>query len=158
MTTSETKGAEQVSISTKTPGGFDLHGQFTAATAVAVMAAAVEVRPQPRAPTKVLGAFDPRFGHPVAVHRLFPDAGREDFSDDRSNSDETETDSSSLGVAHDLIGCVIAGEDGTSQCNHSGVDHVATAQRCLENYSREEAARKQRLHDVSQPHVGVRFA
>lgn len=157
MTTSENKSAEQVSISTKTPGGFDLHGQFTAATAVAVMAAAAEVRPQPRAPTKVLGALDPRFGHPVSVHKLFPDAGRDDVSDDRSNSDETETESSSLGVAHDLIGCVIAGEDGTSQCNHSGVDHVATAQRCLENYSRDEAARKQRRESVGKPVVGVRF-
>ena len=72
---------------TPTMGGFDLKGQFTTATVAAVMARNAEVRPQPaRTPTKVLGQFDPRpvFAN-ASVHALFPDAGRDDFSDDRSN-------------------------------------------------------------------------
>ena len=65
--------------------------------------------------------------------------------------------SSSLGVAHDLLGCVLAGEDNTSECNHSGVDHIDMARQCLENYAKEESARKQRRAAVGQPVVGVRF-
>jgi len=140
-----------MSISTKTLGGFDLKGQFTPATVAAVMARDTEVRPQPpRAPTKVLGQFDARFGHPVAVHKLFPD--------DHTDGDEAKTASSSLGVAHDLIGCVLAGEDNTGACNHSHVDHIATARQCLDNYAKEEDARKQRREDVGQPMARVRFA
>lgn len=103
------------------------------------------------------GKYDPR---PVftnkAVNALFPSRGADDFSDDRTSADD-ETGSTSLGVAHDLIGCVIAGEDGTQSCVHEG-DHIALAKQCLENYSREEAARKQRRESVGQPVVGVRFA
>ena len=123
------------------------------------MARNAEVRPQPgRTPTKVLGAFDPRQFGPVAVHALFPDAGRHDFSDDRTDSAADDgTESSSLGVAHDLIGCVLAGKDNTSECNHSGVDHIDMAGRCLANYSRDEAGRAKRRSDAGQ-HARVRFA
>ena len=153
----KTKGAEPMSISTKTPGGFDLRGQFTAATVAAVMARDTEVRPQPaRAPTKVTGQFDARFGHPVAVHKLFPDAGRDDFSDDRSNvADDDTTEHSNLGMAADLINCEISGESGPG-CGHNGVDHVARAIDCLTNYARDDAVRKKNLADAGRMH-SIRF-
>jgi hypothetical protein len=152
------KGAEQVSASTK-PGGFDLRGQFTTATTEAVMAAAAEVRPQPpRTSPKVMGAFDPRFGHPVSVHKLFPNAGRDDnFSDDRSNSprDDDATEHSNLGMAADLINCEISGESGPG-CGHN-CDHVARATECLQNYSRDQAMRDKNRADAGNAHQ-VRFA
>lgn len=156
----KTKGAEQVSVSTK-PGGFDLKGQFTTATVTAVMAAAAEVRPKPqRAPTKVLGQFDPRpvFAN-ASVNALFPDAGRDDVSDDRSNSpraDDDTTEHSNLGMAADLINCEISGESGPG-CGHNGVDHVARAIDCLTNYARDDAMRKRNLADAGRAH-SVRFA
>jgi hypothetical protein len=104
------------------------------------------------------GKFDPR---PVffnaSVNALFPSRGADDFSDDRSNgAADDETGSTSLGVAHDLIGCVLAGEDGTQSCVHEG-DHIALAKQCLENYSRDEAARKQH-RDMAEKSTMVRFA
>jgi len=144
-------------VSTEKP--FDLAGQFTSSTVAAVMARNAEVRPQlPRAATKVMGAFDPRQFGPVAVHALFPDAGRQDLSDDRTSVDDDETGSTSLGVAADLLNCRIAGQEGTSECVHEGGDHVDMARQCLERYAKEEAARKQRRESVGQPIVGVRFA
>jgi hypothetical protein len=139
---------------------FDLAGQFTSSTVAAVMARNAEVRPEsPRTPTKVLGAFNPRLFGPVAVHALFPSRGADDFSDDRSNADDDDDiGSASLGVAADLLNCRIAGHEGTSECVHKGGDHVDLARQCLERYSREEAARKQRRASVGQNVVGIRFA
>ena len=149
---------EPVSISTKTPGGFDLRGQFTTATVTAVMANAEKAkadRPQPRTPTKVSGQFDPRQFGPVAVHALFPDAGREDFSDDRGNAGDDDTsEHSNLGMAADLINCEISGESGPG-CGHS-CDHVARATECLQNYARDEAMRKKNRDEAGKTH-SVRF-
>lgn len=152
------KGAERVSVSTKIPGGFDLSGQFTTATVTAVMAAAAEVWPQPpRTPTKVLGAFDRRFGHPVAIHKLFPDAGRDDFSDDSTYRDTDDaSEHSNLGMAADLINCEISGESGPG-CGHH-CDHVARATECLQNYARDEAALNKHRDDAGRMAVSVRFA
>jgi hypothetical protein len=102
--------------------------------------------------------FNPQLFTSTAVHAKFlPDAGRQDFSDD-SVDDDDETGSTSLGVAHDLIGCVLAGEDNTGSCNHSGVDHVDMARQCLERYAKEESARAKRRASVGQNVVGIRFA
>ena len=106
------------------------------------------------------GKFDPR---PVftntAVHALFPDAGRDDFSDDRSNSPRDDFDEpnehSNLGMAADLINCEISGESGPG-CGHNGVDHVARAIDCLQNYSRDQAMRDKHRADAGQH--SVRFA
>jgi hypothetical protein len=99
--------------------------------------------------------FDPRatFSN-KSINVVYP--SRDDFSDDRVNTDDdAEAGSSSLGVAHDLIGCVLAGEDGTQSCVHEG-DHVALAKECLERYSRDEAMRKQHRADAGRQH-SVRF-
>lgn len=153
--TAEPIGDARVNLETP----FNLAGQFTTATVAAVMAKNTEIRPQPRTSRKVMGAFDPRQFGPVAVHALFPSAGGDDFSDDRTDSgDDDETGSTSLGVAADLLNCRIAGQEGTSECVHEGGDHVDMARQCLERYAKEEAARKQRRDAVGQPVVGVRFA
>ena len=105
------------------------------------------------------GKFDPRptFTN-ASVHALFPDAGRDDFPDDRSNAaDDDDIGSTSLGVAHDLLACRIAGEEGTSACVHEGGDHVDMARQVLERYAKDETARKQNLASVGQQH-SVRFA
>ena len=107
------------------------------------------------------GKFDPR---PVftnkAVNAVFPDAGRDDFSDDRSNSPRDDFDEpnehSNLGMAADLINCEISGESGPG-CGHKG-DHVARAIDCLQNYARDETARKQHRDDAGRMAVSVRFA
>ena len=136
---------------------FDLAAQFTSSTVAAVMARNAEVRPEPaRTPTKVLGQFDARFGHPVSVHKLFPDAGRDDFSDDRSNAaDDDTSEHSNLGMAADLINCDISGESGPG-CGHNNCDHVARATECLQNYARDEAMRKKNRDEAGQH--SVRFA
>jgi hypothetical protein len=152
------KGAEQVDASTKA-GEFDLKGQFTAPTVAAVMARNAEVRPErPRTPTKVIGAFDPRRFGPVAVHALFPDAGRDDFSDGRSNGatdgDDDTTEHSNLGMACDLLNCEISGESGPG-CGHN-CDHIARATECLQNYAKDQAMRDKNRADAG--HHSVRFA
>lgn len=147
---------EPVSVSA---GGFDLAGQFTSATVAAVMARNAEVRPEPpRTPTKVSGQFDPRQFGPVSVHSLFPDAGRGDFSDDRSNAaDDGETsDSHRVGYASDLLNCEVSGESGPG-CVHGDVDHVARAIDCLTNFAKDDAMRKKHLADAGRAHT-VRFA
>ena len=97
----------------------------------------------------------------TAVHALFPDAGRDDFSDDRSNSprddfDDEPNEHSNLGMAADLINCEISGESGPG-CGHNGVDHVARAIDCLQNYHREDMNRRANLDDAKTGRM-VRFA
>jgi hypothetical protein len=93
-----------------------------------------------------------------AVHALFPDAGRSDFSDDRSNSPRDDFDEpnehSNLGMAADLINCEISGESGPG-CGHN-CDHVARATECLQNYARDEAMRARNL-DAARTGDMVRF-
>jgi len=104
--------------------------------------------------------LDPIFGVPVSVHgKLFSSRPGSEADDESANADDDGTGSTSLGVAHDLIGCVLAGKDNTSECNHSGVDHIATAREVLDRYARDEGARQKRREAVGQPTVvGVRFA
>ncbi len=99
-------------------------------------------------PRKVLGAFDTRFGKPVAIHNLFGDSTNRDTDDTSEHSN--------LGMACDLINCEISGESGPG-CGHN-CDHVARATECLQNYARDEAMRNKHRDDAGQPQVSVRFA
>ena len=106
------------------------------------------------------GKFDPR---PVftnkAIHAHYPDSGRDDFSDDRSNSPRDDFDEpnehSDLGMACDLLNCEISGDSGPG-CGHD-CDHVARATECLQNYARDEAMRNKH-RDMAEKSTMVRFA
>lgn len=93
-----------------------------------------------------ISRYDPIFGHPVAVHKLFPDAPPQDFG---SHDDCGESDMSSLGVAHDLIGCMVRGEAGTPACNHSG-DHLTIARAALNSYANDKAQKHNRVRFASE--------
>jgi hypothetical protein len=107
------------------------------------------------------GAFNPV---PTFINRsinaLFPDAGRSDFSDDRSNSPGDDFDEpnehSNLGMAHDLLSCELAGESGPN-CGHNGVDHIQASIDCLGNYQRDQAMRDRNRADAGRMQHSVRF-
>jgi hypothetical protein len=112
------------------PGQFNLR-QFSSAGATAIMAA-------------------------NASGKFLPVAGRDDFSDDRSNADDDETsESHRVGFAADLLNCEVSGESG-SGCVHGDCDHVGRAVDCLTGFMRDEAARKRNLADAGKSH-SVRF-
>jgi hypothetical protein len=129
--TARARPAAPVSVRSK---DFNL-GQFSSAGATAILAA-------------------------NATGKFLPDAGRDDFSDDRSNSprdDSGETsESHRVGYASDLLNCAVSGEAGAG-CTHGDIDHVAKAAECLRGAMDDDAMRKRNLADAGRAHT-VRFS
>jgi hypothetical protein len=102
--------------------------------------------------------YDPRptFRN-VAVSALFPNAGRDDFADNRVNTDDDETfESHRVGYASDLLNCQVSGEAGPG-CSHGDIDHIKKAAECLRGAMDDEAQRKKNLADAARMH-SVKFA
>jgi|GEM_PF-6929855 len=136
--------------------------ELTTAQKIAILKADPAVRSRTAAPRP--GAFNLKLFSPGAIdainaanakNKFLPDTPRQDF-DDRPNRDDSASDSSSIRVAHDLLACHLAGEDGS--CRHGKVDHVAAATETLNNFAKDEAGRRSRRKDAGRPVASVRFA